>query len=337
MPRRIALALALSACSEPAGSDASTTTIADGGSSGAAITTTGTDASSGAAITSDGTTAASTGAVDGTGGAPGPRLYGVTIDGIDPLPEIVDALAQLHHRPTTRVVFDEFVPAADYVDAVAEIAAVSDVMGEILDSYYVAQYSTDEYRARAEEYVAALGDHVDIWEIGNEINGEWLCAEDADACTAEQTADVVAKLEAAFDAVETAGGTTALTLYLNQDCWSSPDNEMFAWAEANVSPTVRAGLDYVLVSYYEDDCNGLQPDWPAVFAQLAAMFPDARLGIGECGTLDAAAKAEMIQRYYGMEIDAPAFVGGWFWWYFRQDMVPRDMPLWAVLDAALAP
>ena len=262
-------------------------------------------------------------------------VWGVTIDAVDPLPEIVDALSSLHVRPTTRIVFDEFVPASDYVEAVGAIASVSDIMGELLDSFYVAQYSTDEYEARAIEYLDALGPMVDIWEVGNEINGEWLCAEDAEACTPAQTAAVVQKMQTAFDLVEARGGSTALTLYYNEDCWSSPDNEMFTWAAANVSPSMRDGLDYVLVSYYEDDCNGLQPDWPTVFAELAVMFPNSKLGIGECGTVDGEAKAEYVTRYYGMEIDEPRFVGGFFWWYFRQDMVPRSAPLWAVLDGAI--
>ncbi len=295
---------------------------------GADATTLPHDAS---ATASDGASA------DASGGAAAERRWGVTIDAIEPLPEIVDALAHLHHRPTTRVVFDEFVPASEYVDAVTQIAQVSDVMGELLDSYYVEQYSVEAYRARAQEYVDALGDRVTLWEIGNEVNGEWLCGPDAQSCTAVQTAAVVAKLEAAFEVVDAAGGTTALTLYYNLDCWSSPDNEMFTWAAANLTPALRQGVDFVFVSYYEDDCNGLQPDWPAVFGQLASMFPDARLGIGECGTLDPDRKLAMIHRYYGMEIDEPAFVGGWFWWYFLEDMVPRDAPLWAELDAAMSP
>lgn len=272
----------------------------------------------------------------GTSGDEAGPVWGVTIDAIEPLSEIVDALSNLHVRPTTRIVFDEFVPASEYTEAVEAIAPVSDIMGEVLDSFYVAQYSTDEYEARVIEYLDVLGPMVDIWEVGNEINGEWLCAEDAESCSPEQLAEVVAKMQTAFDQVEARDGTTALTLYYNEDCWSSPDNEMFAWAEANVPQSMRDGLDYVFVSYYEDDCNDLQPDWPSVFTQLAQMFPDAKLGFGECGTLDGGAKAEFVMRYYGTQIDEPSFVGGYFWWYFLQDMVPRDKPLWSVLDQSIA-
>lgn len=312
-------------------STTSTTTTLTSSSGTTALPTTG-PASTGVADSTG--PADSTGAPD-TGDPPVEPIRGVTIDAIDPLPDILDALGALHRKPTTRVVFDEFVPAADYVDAVGQIAGVSFVMGELLDSFYVAQYSLAEYDARAEEYLDAMADVVDIWEIGNEINGEWVCAENADACTPEQTAAVVAKIQAAYDRVKARGEPAALTLYYNQDCWSAPDNEMFAWAAANVPAAMKQGLDYVLVSYYEDDCNGLQPDWPAVFAELRALFPGARLGVGECGTTDPDRKAEFVTRYYGMTIDDPGFVGGWFWWYFRQDMVPKTSPLWQVLDDAL--
>jgi hypothetical protein len=274
-----------------------------------------------------------------SGAAPGPgaagrggsaedaaeRLYGVTIDGIEPLDDIVASLQKLAHRPTTRVVFDENVPASAYTAAVKRIHAVSAVMGEILDSFYVKTYTTEAYRSRTVEYLAAMPDDVDIWEIGNEINGEWL----------GDTATVAAKVTAAYDLVKAKGKTTELTLYYNQDCWEKADHEMFRWTEANIPSAMRSGLDYVLVSYYEDDCNGLQPDWPAVFTRLAAMFPTSRIGFGECGTSKAARKEAYVHRYYGMKIDVPRYVGGYFWWYFRQDMVPYTKPLWTVLNADL--
>ncbi|MGE0870765.1 MAG: hypothetical protein AB7P03_19520 [Kofleriaceae bacterium] len=255
------------------------------------------------------------------------HIYGVTIDSIDDLDDIVDSLAHLSRKPTTRIVFDENVPATDYTSATIAIHDVSHVMGELLDSFYVSDYSVEEYRDRAEEYFAELGDHVDIWEIGNEINGEWL----------GDTKDVVAKMTAAYELAEQQGRATALTLYLNPDCWEDEDHEMFAWAGANVPPAMKQGLDYVFVSYYEDDCNDFQPDWNAVFAQLAVMFPTAKLGVGECGTDSAPHKAEFIERYYSLEVTEPRYIGGSFWWYFHQDMVPRTKPLWTTLDQTIAP
>ncbi len=140
------------------------------------------------------------------------------------------------------------------------------------------------------------------------------------------------KAAAAYDMVVEAGEPTALTLYFNEDCWSDPDHEMFAWAEARVPERMKLNLDFVLVSFYEDDCNDIQPDWLPVFDRLAAIFPDASLGFGEVGTAIASRKTEYIGRYYGMPRLMPRFIGGFFWWYFREDMVPVSAEYWSVLN-----
>jgi hypothetical protein len=106
---------------------------------------------------------------------------------------------------------------------------------------------------------------------------------------------------------------------------------------ANVPERMRRGLTYVLVSYYEDDCNGLQPDWSSIFPRLAQLFPTSKIGFGEAGTKRPDHKAEYMQRYYGLRVAHPAYVGGVFWWYFRQDCVPANRPLWTVLNNALQP
>ena len=253
-------------------------------------------------------------------------LYGVTVDDVDDLPAITESLSRLSRMPTTRIVFDEYQPASDYRKAAVAINKVSYVMGEILDSQYLTTVNVQGYLDRTREYLAALGDVVDIWEIANEINGEWL----------GNNADVVAKMSGAYDIAKGQGRTTALTLYYNQDCWSKRSNEMFTWAQANIPERMKQGLDYVLVSYYEEDCNNLKPDWNAVFQRLSTMFPQARLGFGEVGTSKAADKAAYLQRYYALKPPVPNYVGGYFWWYFKQDMVPSTKPLWTTLNQAMA-
>ena len=252
-------------------------------------------------------------------------LYGVTIDNIEQLSTTVGALASLSQKMTARIVFDEYQPPSDYLDAVNAISNVSFVMGEILDSFYVKQYSVQAYLDRTLAYLNALENRVDIWEIGNEINGEWLGNID----------DVILKMTGAYNIVNARGGQTALTLYYNEDCWKYPSEEMFGWAATNIPADMKNGLDYVLISYYEEDCNDLRPDWPAVFARLANMFPNSKIGFGESGTTNEAEKEDYIKRYYKLDIDQPNYIGGYFWWYFVQDMVPKVKPLWQVLDDAI--
>lgn len=269
-------------------------------------------------------TALAGGTVPGCAQVPDP-LYGVTIDRIGSLPDTVASLGGLTRKATARIVFDEKVSAKQYVTPVTEIKKVGYIMGEILDSFPMHKYSVDSYIARAHEYLDTLGDQVDIWEIGNEINGDWL----------GKTPDVVAKMTGTYDIIKGAGKTTELTLYYNQGCAKKPSNEMFTWVQDHIPSRMLTGLDYVLVSYYEDDCKGLQPDWPAVFQRLSVIFPNSKIGFGECGTKYKDRKERYIQRYYGLHIEAPRYVGGYFWWYYSQDMVPKTKPLWAVMNTAM--
>ncbi|MGM3278036.1 hypothetical protein [Ralstonia sp. 24A2] len=251
-------------------------------------------------------------------------LYGVTVDAVDNVSAVVDALSHLSRTPTVRIVFDEGMNAPDYAASVAAIRRVAYVMGELVDSSTLKQYDVPQMRERATTYFDTLGHNVDLWEIGNEINGEW----------AGRTRDVVDKTLAAYAVIKQRGGRTALTLYYNEGCSEAPSHAMFDWSERNLPPDLRNGLDYVFISFYEDDCKIAPPDWRAVFDRLGQLFPHAVLGFGEVGTRLAARKGALIAHYYGLSIAHPRFAGGYFWWYFRQDMVPRTRPLWRSMDAA---
>jgi hypothetical protein len=254
------------------------------------------------------------------------RVYGLTLDAISNLSAIVTSLSKLCKKPTARIVFDEFVPATDYQTAVTQIHNVSFIMGELLDSYYMSQYSLTQYVARTNEYVDLLDSKVDIWEVGNEVNGEWLGT----------IGDVVAKIDTSYKIIKSKGKKTAITLYYNKVCYEKAQNEMFRWVNSNLSSSMKNGLDYVWISYYEDDCNSFQPDWQVVFDSLHVLFPNSKIGIGECGTTTASNKSAYINRYYKMNITTPKYVGGYFWWYFKQDCVPYTNSLWTVFDNAIA-
>lgn len=262
--------------------------------------------------------------------APAPGVvWGVTIDDVWNTAPTVDALARLPRRPTARIVLDLGPSPLDYAGPVAAVRRVADVMALLVDSSGLAEVSPADYAARARAFLDVLGPDVDVWEVGNEVNGEWT----GDA------AAVAAKVAGALAAVKAHGGRSALTLYYNEGCTAgAPDREVFRWADEHLSPALRAQLDDVWLSYYEEDCPGSIPDWPAAFARLGALFPNAVLGIGECGGRDGARGADVLERCYGIRPPHPRFVGGWFWWQFSEDMVPASKPLWSVLaDLQRAP
>lgn len=242
----------------------------------------------------------------------------MTIDDISSLDRVAACLDALPRRIAVRIVFDREMKAASYADAVATLAPRADILGEILDSSEVAHVSVAEYVRRTERYLEAFGDQVAIWEIGNEVNGEWL----------GRTSDVVAKVAAAYDVVAAAGKATALTTYYNPDCWERADHEMLPWLAANIPARLKSGLDYVLVSYYEPDCNDYRPPtWTPLFDALRTMFPQAALGFGEVGLADpvtAATRDEaaaLMDYYYALRPDVPGFIGGYFWWNGEADVL----------------
>jgi hypothetical protein len=251
-------------------------------------------------------------------------LYGVTVDDISALRRIVTSLRHLPERPTVRVYFDVHEPASYYAAAVRELRPVSYVMGELLDSADETSISTSAFKQRVKSYLSALGARVDLWEIGNEVNGDWT----------GPYSTVSAKLTAAYQEVHAAGGRTALTLYYNVRCGDGPaELSPLAFSRRYVPAAVRNGLDYVFLSYYEDDCRGIRPAlaaWTGYFERLHALYPHARLGFGEIG-LDSPVTSKttgpawsLMRHYYGLPIHLPYFAGGYFWWYYAEDCVPQE-------------
>jgi hypothetical protein len=262
------------------------------------------------------------------------RLWGVTLDDVNDPASIVASLKALPTKPIARVVFDRGTRPSDYGSVITALHPYSYLMGELVDSSDANTYLVTEYRQRATDFVKAFGGQIDLWEIGNEVNGEWLGT----------TSATVAKMTAAYQVVTAAGGRTALTLYYNPNCWSNANHEMFTWAKANVPPAMKAGLNYVFISYYPEDCNNYWPSpkgWQSVFDRLHEMFPNAKLGFGESGNSDdrdpRSQKIALLQRYYQLQIQGDNYVGGYFWWYYVEDALPyQGNPLWDTLAADMA-
>jgi hypothetical protein len=262
------------------------------------------------------------------------RMWGVTTDNpaIDTEAQ-VDALRSLARRVTVRTTFDPENSPADYRSAVVAMSRVADVMAQPLDSSAMVGVSLAQARTRIDQFLGALGDAVKVWEIGNELNGDWLGA------------DPVLKAQAMFDAVKRAGGQTALTLYYEKP--PAAGSDMIAWVDREIPDghRMRSGLDYVFVSYYEDQNGGrelTQAELDAMFGALARRFPNARLGFGEFGwggriPASNAQRAELIRRFYNYRVPSVAsYVGGGFYWHFRQTMTPKTQPDWLVLNGLLA-
>ncbi|MBN9235469.1 MULTISPECIES: hypothetical protein [Phyllobacteriaceae] len=257
-----------------------------------------------------------------------PYLWGLTSDNcMERTEQQIKALAHLPRRSTVRTVFDPPKDGGpnpdDYLPCIKATASVADVMGLAVDSHTMASLKPKEVEMRMAAYIAKLGAIVRIWEIGNEVNGDWVGE------------DTLQKIEIMYDAAKAAQHLTALTLYYEPVPESSA--EMIGWVDANIpfNHRMRAGLDYVFVSYYEDENGGHQlshAEFDRVFGALASRFPNALLGIGEFGwgkgvPSDPAKRAALLERFYSYRMPSMTrFIGGGFYWHFRQTMVAEHAP-----------
>jgi hypothetical protein len=244
------------------------------------------------------------------------------------------ATAQALNHPTVRVVFDPIGPSC-YASGMQSLHQYAYTMGELADSSSLKRYSLGKIRARTKSYVSALAGVTDLWEIGNEVNGEWLskvrCPSDHEC--AAQAHDVMSKVETMYDIVNARGLATELTLYYQVPQYVTPGYDMIKWERTYVPAKMHRGLRYVLVSYYEAGNYGARPtasQWNKIFTQLADDFPNAMVGFGEIGRAapisdsSSLADAQSIFSYY-MSIAPPGltrFTRAGFWWYAAEDLVP---------------
>jgi hypothetical protein len=285
-------------------------------------------------------------------------IYGVTLDDVSNPSSTIISLSKLVHMPTARIVFDTGETPSYYAQPIQQFRPISYIMGELIDSSFMKHYKTvSAVQSWTNSYVNTLGSQVDIWEIGNEINGNWLSRQ-------SNGADVMPKIEAMFDIVYAQGGATALTFFYEgeptdpNNCIATDHggNDMFTWItqqfQLNLPPAqrsaetekIRLNVNYVLISWYPDQCPGENPHWPWVFDRLADIFPNSKVGFGELGTANpeygSSFEINQINQYYPMAKTVsglPArYVGGYFWWYFAEELVPWPGSLGAVLNAALA-
>ncbi len=278
-------------------------------------------------------------------------LYGITLDNVSNavLPGEIASIQHLNHTPTSRVVFDPGMSPSYYSPQISQLRGISYIMGQISDSSSMKSYSVSSYQARAQDYVSSLGSLVDVWEVGNEVNGNWLGTNTID------------KVQAAYDVVANAKGATALTFfYMGEptdvnNCIDAPGDDLFTWITQKfqlglpvsqrsvATERLRLGLNYALISWYPQGCNNLQPDWTTIYTKLAAIFPNAKVGFGELGTASvqngSSYEVNLINQYYPLasKIALPAnYIGGYFWWNYAEEMVPyQTSTLFQTLNNAI--
>ncbi len=234
-----------------------------------------------------------------------------------------------------RIVFDPDRSPASYQAAVATARRAGlRVVGQLLDSTAMAGMSLARWRSRVADYVTTLP-NVDVWEVGNEVNGHWLGR------------DVPAKIAYAADYVKARGGRTMLTLYwqLGED---TSTTSMFTWAQAHLSSATRGSLDEIGLSLYPEQAP-MGVAFDRVVTTLHRSFLHQRVAVTELGygspdlshlwwwgsATDPTGDARnAVASLYSRAIIGYAYSGGGtYWWYFPQD-APLGSRLWQTFATA---
>src|SRR6266550_6499292 len=125
------------------------------------------------------------------GRSPGSPMYGVNFDNISAVAAKTTALQSLAKFPTASVVFDTGQSASSYLSALTSWRSSAFIMGRLIDSSYMPSYTAASAGLWTQQYLFALKSVVDLWEIGNEVNGSWLSTGDG--------SDVMPKILAQFN------------------------------------------------------------------------------------------------------------------------------------------
>lgn len=227
-------------------------------------------------------------------------MIGITLDNPWQHKAIITTLKSLKRKIHVRIVFDLNVDLSEYKIPVQEISKYAFIVGMVCDSFYVKNLTPFQYFSRCLCLKDLYQSYVSIWEIGNEINGDWLGKE------------IERKLESGL--MVFAGQQKAITLYA--------DEKESYYKFINDNFDLLSKMQYIFISEYPEDNNEHHVDLKR-FAKEMLKF-NAYWGFGECGTKIKSKKVSEFRRYYKTIQTAyfkePNFVGGYFWWYQKDFM-----------------
>ena len=258
-------------------------------------------------------------------------IRGITLENIENLDMTLKLIKSSRKKLTVRLVMDND-NVSTYKKVVDALAPHAYIMVQVLDSEQMPNYSAQKIRRRTTQAMDAFGDKVALWEIGNELNGDWV---------GSSPQEINAKAQAAYEVVKKRNGRTALTLnyWAGENCYDAKKGK---WQDtlsyAGSLPAALRNVDYAFLSIYETACDPAQhpssDDLAATFNNFKEQFSqDTKFGIGEIGAQDESdgqkkptlqEKQRIANYYYGLQQPLSAkvgnrYVGGYFWWYFYRD------------------
>jgi len=260
---------------------------------------------------------------------------GATIESTTNYPAVLDLAASLTQPyGWVRLVFPASARPADWAPLVSYAKTKGlKILGQPVRAEDEPLLSREQYRQRFRDFVAAFPE-IDAWEAGDQANGAWHSTG-----MAAKLADAVAEIEAL------APGRLVVLNLLHQINTEAPEFSIFTWIASNLSPTLRAKFDLVLVSLYPGQ-SPVGMFYEQLMERTRAAFPGKKIGLGEVGygvpgeqlwwcydEVDpaGAARRAVAAQFYPAMFDFAGSTGGGFWWNFAGEF-PGDPALQATLS-----
>jgi len=211
------------------------------------------------------------------------------------------------------------------------------IMGTVLDTGQWPRSLTPQiYAERVKNLVFHYQDQIRSWEVGSELNGDWLGGASA-PLPPDQVYRIYAAGAAKVKELDPALETVA-TLYW----WDggAPDREhsLFGWLKRYSREGFGRNLDLLAVSLQPDE-NPVGMAFEAIFERLHQELPDKRLMLGSLGYVDG----DKLQGYWWLDADdvpaarddllvlfttascaMPRSLCGGFWWQTLEQMIPAQ-------------
>ncbi len=276
--------------------------------------------------------------------------FGVTLDesfvrGMDSYKWVVETIARSGTN-WVRLVFRAnpqdfaYEEARSFNEYDAIVAALKSkgvrIMGCALDTTQWPRTLTPEiYARRIKNLVLRYGETIRSWEVGNEINGDWL----GGPKTPIPIGAVFDIFQAGAKAVKETNPALETTATLYWWDGTAPDraHSLFGWLQA-YAPRLGRSVDVVGLSLWPED-NPVGMAFDTIFQRLHEAVPDKKLMLSSMGFVEEselkgywwldpedvdAARKDLLLLYTAASCAAPKSACGGFWWQALEQMLPPD-------------
>lgn len=224
----------------------------------------------------------------------------------------------------------------DYDEIITELRSRGlRVMGSVLDtSQWPRTLTPAAYSERAKNLVLHYKDQIRSWEVGSEINGNWLGGQ-KEPLSADQVFRIYTTAAAKVKEIDPSLETVA-TLYWWDGTAPDEEHSTLGWLKRRSREGFGRNLDVVGISLQPDD-NPVGMAFESIFERVHQEMPDKRLMLASLGYVED----ETLRGYYWLDrtdvesarsdllillttasCAMPRSYCGGFWWQTLEQMLP---------------